>query len=84
MSTWSKLPRSSSRVLGFEGWQTAGLNALNNRGQWPYGWQAPGLNALNNRGQWPDAWQTAGLNALNNRGQWHECLVQAAAEHFGV
>ena len=28
------------------------------------------------------SWQTAGLNALNNRGQWHECLVEAAAEHF--
>ena len=39
---------------GFEGWQTAGLNALNNRGQWPDGWQTAGLNALNNRGQWPE------------------------------
>ena len=33
MSAWSKLPRSILGVLGFEGWQTAGLNALNNRGQ---------------------------------------------------
>ena len=30
LSAWSKLPR---RV--FEAWQTAGLNALNYRGQWP-------------------------------------------------
>jgi len=36
----------------FQGRQTAGLNALNNRGQWPDGWQTAGLKALNNRGQW--------------------------------
>ena len=38
----------------FEGWQTAGLNALNNRGQWPDNWQTAGLKARNNRGQWPE------------------------------
>ena len=59
MSAWSKLPRSILGVLGVEGWQTAGLNALNN-----------------NRGQWPD-----GLTAGKQR-EWHECLVEAAADHF--
>ena len=74
---------------------TAGLKALNNRGQWPDGWQTAGLKALNNRGQWPDGWQnpnnrgrwpdgwqTAGLKARNNRGQWPECRIEAAAEGF--
>ena len=83
LSACSKLPRAFE---AFEAWQTAGLNALNNRGQWPeclleaaaqrFRWQTAGLNALNNRGQWPECLLAAGLNALNNRGQWPECLAE--------
>ena len=70
----------------------AGLNALNNRGQWPDGWQTASLKALNNRGEWHVVEDAAehfrgfrGLRAgktLNNRGQWPECWVEAAAEGF--
>ena len=73
LSAWSKLPR-----VVFEAWQTAGLNALNYRGQWPERLVEAAAEGF--RGF--EAWQTAGLNALNYRGQWPECLVEAAAEGF--
>ena len=83
LSACSKLPRAFE---AFEAWQTAGLNALSNRGQWReclleaaaqrLRWQTAGLNALNNRGQWPECLLAAGLNALNNRGQRPECLAE--------
>ena len=73
---------------GYHSNATSGM--INNRGQWPDGWQTEGSG----RSMWSklprsilgvlgvSGWQTTGLNALSSRGQWHECLVEAAAEHF--
>jgi len=71
------VPARSCRAAfeAFEAWQTAGLNALNNRGQWPECLLEAAAQAF-------EAWQTAGLNALNDRGQWPECLLEAAAQSF--